>query len=223
MSFRQPRTGLVLAAALALLAAGCSGCGCRSQTPPVKKPTGEPWEGTLNVETGDWSRLKALIDSHKGKVVIVHFWFTENKPSTRDLPRLAKLQKEHGSDVACIVASCDFGLKPKESVQDVRQRVANILRKRFGKVLLKSEALKPTVTLFVADVPTDDFYADAEIEGPPTILVYGKTGKRTMIDFDSVQPPPPEATKTDPNPKPEIVPVSYEKHVVPVVEKLLKE
>lgn len=225
MALRQPSLFLLLAAVGALAAAGCP-----STTPPAKpKPTGAAWEGNLTVITGDWSKLKEIIDSHSSKVVVVNVWVTEIESGTREIHNLAKLQKQHGADIACIVACCDFGFGEEESLEDVRAKVEKILRKRFGKVLGKTEALTPTVTLFLSsDKDAETFNEAAGIEGPPTIMLYGKIGQETRqridVTYNSVQPPPPKPTKTDKEPDlPAEVTISYEKHVVPIVERLLKE
>ena len=121
--------------------------------------------------------------------------------------------------------------KPKAQT---RTRVEKLLRKRFGKALSEHEKLNPKVTLFFAkqgakqltnyDDVIIDFHDAAGTEGPPAILIYSKTGKQTKIDDDSVQPPPPKTSKTDSNQSdPPLVTISYEKHVLPVLERLLKE
>ncbi|MFQ5734862.1 MAG: TlpA family protein disulfide reductase [Planctomycetaceae bacterium] len=210
---------LLLAAAVVLAAAGCP-----SKTTPKKRPAGGPWEGRLTVVTGDWTQLKALIDSHSSQVVVVDVWGTWNESGRREIPNLAKLQKKYGDKVACIVACCDFGFEEGESLEDVRAKAEKLLRKQFGKVLGKDEVLKPTVTLFIANQTTEDFYESAEIEAAPTVLIYGKTGKRIVIDDESVQPPPTKTAKTGTaSTAPTRVTISYQKHVLPIVEKLIKE
>ena len=91
---------------------GWSGC-TPAPTPPT--PLGAPWKGELDVETGDWDKLNAMITGARGKVIVLDVWPSWNEASTREITNLAKIQKKYGDKVVCIAVSCDVGFKEGET------------------------------------------------------------------------------------------------------------
>lgn len=200
------------------LTAGCNSASSNSSDnntdngDATSKDTG-PWKAEYELVTGDWNDLKRVIDSYRGKVVVVDFWSTWCDPCVKELPELARLQEKYGDKVVCISANLNYdGVDPLETA---RADADKTLRSRFGTVLKPNQPL-PQFVAFVGNKVDELIYAGAKIESVPTILVFDKSGGRTKIDVNSVkkQRPPPPGKKAH---------VSYELDVIPLVEKLLKE
>lgn len=228
----------LLASALcgcALFAAGCY----RGETAPTEKTktgdngktvwTGtESWKADYEVQDGDFAKLKKLIKEHEGKVVIVDFWATWCEPCVSELPHLAQLQKQYGDKVVCIAVNLDCNKKGDDELQQakilkqVKKLADDTLRERFGKALQPDEQLNAAFVSFISSQVDEDFSADSEFEGVPTIWVISKTGKRTEISVDSVTKARPKKKRPGQN-SAEYTNISYKLDVIPVVEKLLKE
>ena len=78
------RTSLCLAGALCLL-------GCRENTTSLRESTPEP--SVTKMTAGE---LDKLINSLKGKVVLVNYWATWCGPCRLEIPGFIKLQNEYG-------------------------------------------------------------------------------------------------------------------------------
>lgn len=206
-------TGLLL-----LLLVLCN-AGCRKKTPektadqdnpgtPVKTGSKtQPWNGKITVLTGTWDDFQKLVASQRGKVVVADFWATWCEPCVKELPGLAKLQNKYGDKVVCIAVNLDYDGTGGKLSDDLKKQVEARLRKRLQTVLSAGDRLHPAFRLFLSAQADEDVYAAAGFDSVPTILVFSRSGKRIQIDVNS-------AGGKDP---------SYERDVIPVVEKLLKE
>lgn len=162
-------------------------------TTTEEKPAG------VTVEIKSWDETLELVAKHKGKVVVLDLWSTSCQPCLDEFPNLVKLHKQFGSDkLVCMSASCDFaGIKgmPPESYK--------------GQVLAfltKQEAHFPNVLL---NVESDALFEKLDLASNPAVYVFGKDGQiAKRFDNDN-------AKKGED--------FTYEKDIIPFVEKLMKE
>ena len=212
--------GIAAALLCALLASGClqnsddSSDPDDSQSQGADRPSG-PWRGEMKVVTDDAKTLKEIVASHRGKVVVIDVWNIYCPPCVKELPELAKLQKKYGNKIVCIAVDVSYEGGEDPITDELKNKVIARLRDRFGKVLTRKESLGADFTLFISSEADDDLAVAVGYEDLPTIFVYSKSGKRMKFDFDGINANLPKGEK-----KSEL---SYEKHINPVVEKLLKE
>ncbi len=152
---------------------------------------------TLDIKS--WDETLELVAQQKGKVVVLDLWSTSCKPCLDEFPNLVKLSKQFGSDkLVCMSASCDFaGIKgmPPESYKD-----------QVLEFLTKQEARFPNVLL---NVESDALFEKLDLASNPAVYVFGKDGQiAKRFDNDN-------AKKGED--------FTYEKDIVPFVEKLLAE
>lgn len=174
------------------------------ETKPETKPeaaatTSEAKPAGVTVEIKSWDETLELVAKHKGKVVVLDLWSTSCQPCLDEFPNLVKLHKQFGSDkLVCMSASCDFaGIKgmPPESYKE-----------QVLEFLTKQEAHFPNVLL---NVESDALFEKLDLASNPAVYVFGKEGQiAKRFDNDN-------AKKGED--------FTYEKDIVPFVEKLMKE
>ncbi len=154
---------------------------------------------TLALQFQSWDETQKLIGQHSGKIVVVDLWSTSCIPCLRELPHLVALQQQHGDKLIGVTVSCDYvGIK-KKPAESYREKVTEAL------VGLKADKL----TNILCTDPADDFFAAANLDAIPAVFVYDRTGKLAHR-FDNRTGDGDEG-------------VSYEKQVIPAIEKLLAE
>lgn len=153
-------------------------------------------EDRVELKAATWEQLTEYIGRYKGKVVVVDLWSTSCIPCMREFPNLVKLQKKFGDSIVCVSFNCDYvGIKskPPETYHD---RVLKFLKKQnatFLNVLCKT--------------PSDELFDKIDLGSIPAVYVYGTDGKlANRFDND-------EGKYGDE--------FTYEKHVIPMVEKLI--
>ena len=158
-----------------------------------EKPAG------VTIEIKSWDETLELVARHKGKVVVLDLWSTSCQPCLDEFPELVKLHMQFGSDkLVCMSASCDFaGIKgmPPESYKE-----------QVLEFLTKQEAQFPNVLL---NVESDALFEKLDLASNPAVYVFGKDGQiAKRFDNDN-------AKKGED--------FTYDKDIVPFVEKLMKE
>jgi thiol-disulfide isomerase/thioredoxin len=81
-----------------------------------------PQEVTL--ELMEWDGVKAIIESHKGKVLVVDCWATYCVPCRREFPGLVKLSRELPEDVVCVSVSLDEAAEQGEALDFLKEQDA---------------------------------------------------------------------------------------------------
>jgi thiol-disulfide isomerase/thioredoxin len=157
------RTGLYLiAAAVALLASGSSGCGNSTpQNEHVPAPSSGGLKQLISLQILDYEGIQKLIAGHRGQVVVMDCWSTSCPPCIEEFPKLVALHKKYDpTQLACISLSFDFeGLGKPEDVQaDVLRFLQkqgatfeNVLGGEASDVLLKQMNLASIPAVFVYD------------------------------------------------------------------------
>jgi thiol-disulfide isomerase/thioredoxin len=86
--------------ALLIVPAALSAVGCTREPASSAKATTDK---EVTVTPLALARFDEMIASHKGKVVVVDFWFRGCVPCQEGMPHLVELQKKHGPDNLVVV------------------------------------------------------------------------------------------------------------------------
>lgn len=105
--------------------------------------------------TLDHQGIERLIDSHRGKIVVVDAWSTSCPPCIKEFPNLVALHRRYGPDrVACISINLDYDGVGDPA--DVRPEVLQFLKDHkatFDNVLCQLEAQEQLKALGVYSLP----------------------------------------------------------------------
>ncbi|GAA4440481.1 TlpA disulfide reductase family protein [Bremerella cremea] len=156
--------------AILLLAAVC---GCNAESPegmssPVEvASTPEPAPAEVTTKVMDYTAIQMLIESYRGKVVVVDYWSTNCPPCIRELPGLVKLSQEFpASEVKCVTVSLDYTGAADEKPEDSTEAVMRILKHvdaRFDNIIAADDS--------------EAMLKKLDLSAPPAVYVYGKDGK----------------------------------------------
>src|SRR5690606_3001004 len=84
----------------------------------------------VELKLQSWDATKTLIDSHKGKIVVVDFWSTSCLPCRREFPHLVALQKAYPGQVACVSVSLDYSGRKSRPPATYREPVLEFLKQQ---------------------------------------------------------------------------------------------
>jgi thiol-disulfide isomerase/thioredoxin len=187
------------AAAGLLLAAGCTE---RDDSGPSNARPAAPQAAAFalpTVEILSWDQTQKRREQFRGKVVVLDVWSTYCDPCVREFPNLVALQKRFGERVRCISFDTDYSGAVREPPESFRKPVLEFLSKRGADQLLN----------VISSDPSEDFYNTIHLGGPPAVFVYDQSGKLVKRFDNSQEPKTPEFT--------------YQRDIVPLVEKLLRK
>ncbi|HET6328069.1 MAG TPA: TlpA disulfide reductase family protein [Planctomycetaceae bacterium] len=195
--------GHLASIALAIAAAVLTG-GCTQSPPATGLPLNPPKGSTAplavpapTVEILSWDQTQKRREEFHGKVVVLDVWSTYCDPCVREFPNLVALQKRFGDKVRCISFDTDYSGAEREPADSFRKPVLAFLSKQGAAGLLN----------VICSDPSEDFYNKIRLGGPPAVFVYDPSGKLVKRFDNSQVPKTPEFT--------------YERDIVPLVEKLL--
>ena len=129
--------------------------------------------------------------------MVLDVWSTYCDPCVREFPNLVTLQKHFGDKVRCISFDTDYSGAVREPPESFRKPVLDFLSKHAANELLN----------VISSDASEDFFNKIHLGGPPAVFVYDQSGKLVHRFDNSQTPKTPELT--------------YERDVVPLVEKLL--
>lgn len=175
--------------------AGTAAVAPKPASPSETKATPATPAEAVDARIGSWDDVQKLVAGHAGKVVVVDVWSLNCQPCIREFPGLVKLSESQAGKVACISFDIDYDGSSAGPPESYRADVLKFLKERNAKL-----------TNVISNVPNEDFLNAIKLGGPPAVFVYDKTGKLARR-FDNSVPKQPEFT--------------YEKDVIPFVEKLL--
>ena len=184
---------------LIIALAGCTNnAATKSETPPANAAAANVTQDTaVSLRVMDWGEVQKIVASSRGKVVVVDIWSTSCLPCMREFPGLVALHNRHTDDVVCISFNLDYvgnGSGPSTAEQ---KRVLDFLTKKNA-----------TFLNGITREGSDAFYDSTKFVSIPIVLVYGRDGKLAETFKDD----PKRFGKEG---------FSYEKHIVPTVERLL--
>ena len=160
-----------LAMGLVVLMAGCGGGSAVETGKPtaeVKLPATESTEVTTKVM--DYSGIQMLIESYRGKVVVVDIWSTQCPPCIKELPGLVALDKAYSDeDVKCMTVSLDYGGIAGETPDQYQAADGSLMKILTG--------LGVTCDNIIAADDSEAMLKKLDLLAPPAVLVYGRDGK----------------------------------------------
>ena len=179
---------------------GCDSSPGTSVSQPVDLLTAAAEKpGTVTTKVMDYAGIQMLIESYRGKVVVVDYWSTSCPPCIRELPGLVALQKEFSADqVKCITVSLDYIGLPDEGPETYTSQVMPVLTK-----------IGATCDNIIAADDSEKMLQKLELSAPPAVYVYAPDGKLAKR-FDNEEATGEEGEFT------------YKKDVQPFVAKLVK-
>ncbi|PQO29346.1 TlpA family protein disulfide reductase [Bremerella cremea] len=161
-----------LAVGLLLLFGGCTDSSETDTAVPAPEieltPETESTEVTTKVM--DYSGIQMLIESYRGKVVVVDIWSTQCPPCIKELPGLVALDKAYsGKDVKCITVSLDYGGLPDETPEQYQDPDGVLMKILTG--------IGVTCDNVIAADDSEAMLNKLELLAPPAVYVYGRDGK----------------------------------------------
>ncbi len=164
-----------------LFAAFAASLGCGNSSSPTAAQTGKapgaaPVEGAprdaVRLQLLDFAGIQKLIDSHRGKVVVLDCWSTSCAPCLREFPKLVALHQRYGPDrLACVSVSFDYeGIGQPIDAQPRVLQFLTRMQATFDNVLSTDEA--------------DVLFRKFDIPSIPAVFVYDRDGKLAQR-FDS--------------------------------------
>lgn len=155
-------------------------------------------EDKVELKAATWDELTRYLARFEGKVVVVDLWSTSCIPCMREFPNLVKLQEKYGDKIVCVSFNCDYvGIKSKPP---------EFYQERALKFLKKQNA---TFLNVLSKTPSDELFEKIDLASIPAVYVFGTDGKvANRFDND-------EGKYGDE--------FTYEKHVIPMVDKLLAQ
>jgi Thiol-disulfide isomerase and thioredoxins len=155
-----------------------------------------PVEG-ITLDVLNWEETQALVAKNQGKIVVMDLWATYCPPCIKEFPNLVRLNREHGDQIACISVSADYEGLDDQPVDSYREKVM--------KFLTKQEATFQNVLLSVS---ADKLFGEKiRQQSLPVVFVYDRQGN---LRGQFPDPDNPEE-------------FTYQSHILPLVDKLLKE
>lgn len=121
-----------------LMSAGCSNnSDPKSESPAAgeKSSATEKSPTEISLRVGGADELQAVLDSHRGKVVLVDFWATWCAPCRKQFPHTVELNRQHAADgFAAISVSCDEADREEEIMAFLKKTGATFdnLRSKHG-------------------------------------------------------------------------------------------
>ena len=164
------------------------------ETTTAATPAGSAAE-VVKIDILDWEQTQAIVSAHPGKIVVFDLWATYCPPCLKELPGLVALQAKYPEDVVCVSVCLDYegdaDNPPAKIEPDIRKVLRKIKAHNVRNVLLSTS--------------TADVFKTIEHGSMPVLYVYDQTGQRVAMFPDLNEPVEP----------------TYEKDVLPVVERLL--
>lgn len=160
----------------------------------VAVPEGSGASATPEIEYGSWEDIQSFAKS-RGRVTVVDLWSLACEPCLKEFPGLVSLHDRLGSKVQCIAVDLDFDGRQSRPPKYYEDQVVAFLESVGASGF----------PMYISTTPSDDVFAAAELASIPAVLVFDGEGNLTKVFVDAG----------------ESAGFTYEKDVVPFVEKLI--
>lgn len=164
-----------IAACLLLVTVGCEPAPPPSHSETPVGETIEPEADTVEVRVLDYDGIRMLVDSHRGKVVVVDYWSTTCPPCLKEFPGLVRLHEKYPRDqLRCVSVSLDYIGVPDQPPESYKDRVLTFLR-----------TFNATLDNVIAGDEADVMFEKLDLASPPAVYVYRQDGSLAKR-FDNV-------------------------------------
>jgi thiol-disulfide isomerase/thioredoxin len=170
-----------------------AGCG---QTGSTSGDKGSNTSAAVQIDIASLDEVQKFVSDQNGKVVVLDMWSTSCQPCIRELPGLAKLQKEHPSDVVTVSLNLDY--YGSDAPEKLTGPAAKILAETG-----------PAAKNFLSSTKDEDVYAKVGATPVPIVMVYDRTGKLAKLFVNNDEK---EYGKEG---------FTYKDHIVPLVKELV--
>ncbi|GIW92756.1 MAG: hypothetical protein KatS3mg110_0797 [Pirellulaceae bacterium] len=160
--------------------------------------TPEPQTAYHEPRVARWQEIEQWIGQQKGKPVIVDFWSTTCGPCLRELPHLVKLNEELAGKVVCATVDLDYYGDPESPPASLVPQVSQVLQR-----------LGARTENFVCADADSEVLAKLQAASIPVVLVYDADGNLAKKFTNDANEYGQEG-------------FTYEKHIIPLVRKLLE-
>ena len=143
----------------------------------------------------DWEQTRALVETHREKVVVMDLWSTACPPCIVEFPNLVSLHQQRADQVACISVSLDYAGFDDEPVESYQEKVLTFLESQ-GATLENVLCATDSETIFNEKIDHGSM---------PVVYVFDQAGK-LAAQFPDLEDPK-EFT--------------YQADIIPVVDALL--
>ncbi len=151
-------------------------------------------KATPQIEYGSWEEIQSFAKS-RGRVTVVDLWSLACEPCLKEFPGLVSLHDRFGSKVQCMAVDLDFDGRQSRPPEYYEDQVVAFLESVGASGF----------PMYISTTPSDDVYAEADLPSIPAVLVFDDQGNLAKVFVDAG----------------ESAGFTYEKDVVPFVEKLI--
>lgn len=183
-----------------LLAGVASGCDAKRSPPSAAPPRASTDQAAapaadtavpeaapvdaVDVQVKDHDGIVKLIESKRGKVVVMDCWSTWCEPCKKEFHNLVELHQQYGPDkLACISLSFNYEGAKRETPEEHREEVLDFLREQGA-----------TFDNVIASVPAEDLYKLLKFKtaSVPAVFVYDRQGELARqfsgeVSYDDVR------------------------------------
>jgi thiol-disulfide isomerase/thioredoxin len=154
---------------------------------------------TVSVKLANWAETESIVKDNLGKVVVIDIWSTWCAPCVVEFPNLIKLHQQYGDKIVCVSLNCNYAGLATEPPESVQPEVEEFLKKQ-----------EATIENRICTETDEELLKTLGAASVPIVRVYDKHGKlRRQFDND-------EGEYGEDG-------FRYDQHIVPLVEKLLRE
>ena len=159
----------------------------------IPDDSGAAAAGKINVEYASWEAIQSAAQA-TGRVTVVDLWSLACEPCLKEFPGLVRLHEQMGEKVQCIAVDLDFDGRKSRPPESYEEQVVAFLQS------VNAEGFP----LYVCSTPSDEVFAAAKLPSIPAVLIFDAQGQLATVFVDAG----------------ETVGFTYEKDIVPAVEKL---
>lgn len=152
----------------------------------------------ITAEIANWDQVQEFIQKQKGKVVVMDLWSTWCEPCIQEFPHLVELQKKYPEKVVCISFNMNYDGSKNSPPESNEEELMEFYTKH-----------KADIVNIISSTPDEDLYKNLNLAAVPAAYVYGPDGKLAKR-FDNEKQEYGES-------------FTYEKHITPYIEELLKQ
>lgn len=151
--------------------------------------------GKVSVSLASWAEILKAAKA-EGRPAVLDVWSLGCEPCLKEFPGLVRLHREWGEKLHCVSANIDFDGRKTRPPESYETKVMDFLRLK-----------EATLDNYLCTTPSEEIYTELKIDSIPAVLVFDAEGKEVARFVDAG----------------ETLGFTYEKDIIPFVEKLLAD